>query len=87
MLEMPKPIVVRHVQGRFKTRLGRGFSEAELREAGISAGEARKLSIRVDPRRKTKLKENVKEIKTWLGGSSKRRSSRKPRGRTQRHLD
>lgn len=87
MLEIPKPIVVRHVQGRFKTRLGRGFSEAELTEAGISVVEARKLSIRVDPRRQTRLEENVKAIKTWLGGSSKRKSSRKPRGRTQRHPD
>ncbi len=79
MLEIPKPIVVRRVQGIFKTRQGRGFSEAELRKAGISVADARKLSIRVDPRRQTSLEENVKAIKTWLAGSSKRKSNRKRR--------
>jgi len=87
MLEIPKAIVVRHVQGKFKRRLGRGFSGAELREAGISVTNARKLSIRVDPRRQTRMEENVKAIKTWLGGSSKRKSGGRPGRRTSRHPD
>ncbi len=82
MSEMPKAIVVRHVQGTFETRLGRGFSKAELREAGISVANARKLSVRVDPKRQTKMEENVKAIKTWLRGSSKRKSDGKLREKT-----
>jgi len=79
VVEIPKPIVVRYVQGTFKTRQGKGFSESELKEAGISTANARKLSIRVDPRRRTKLDENVRTLKLWLEGSSKRQSDRKPR--------
>ncbi len=82
MAEIPRPIVVRHVQGTFKTREGRGFSEAELKEAGISPTRARKLSIGVDPRRRTKLEENVKTVKAWIKGLSK--PGKRPR-RTPRH--
>jgi len=77
--EIPEPIVVRYVLGTFKTREGRGFSEAELKEAGILTTEARKLSIRVDSRRRTKLDENVRMLKTWLESRSKRQSDRKAR--------
>jgi len=77
--ETPEPIVVRYVLGTFKTREGRGFSEAELKEAGILTTEARKLSIRVDSRRRTKLDENVRMLKTWLESRSKRQSDRKAR--------
>lgn len=79
MTEIPEPIVVRYVLGTFKTREGRGFSEAELKEAGILTTEARKLSIRVDSRRRTKLDENVRMLKTWLESRSKRQSDRKAR--------
>jgi len=77
--EIPEPIVVRYVLGTFKTRRGRGFSEAELKEAGIPTTEARKLSIRVDSRRRTKLDENVRTLKTWLESRSKHQSDRKAR--------
>jgi len=83
--EIPEPIVVRYVLGNFKTRQGRGFSEAELKEAGISTTEARKLSIRVDSRRRTKLDENVRTLKMWLESRSKHRSDRKARRSSPRH--
>ena len=80
MVEVPKPLVARYVQGTYRTRQGRGFSEAELKEAGISVANGRKLSIRVDARRRTNLKENVKLLKAWLEGLSKSPSKRKARG-------
>jgi len=84
MTEIPEPIVVKYVLGTFKTRRGRGFSEAELKETGISTTEAKRLSIRIDPRRRTKLDENVKTLKAWLKGRSKHRSDKKGRRSTPR---
>jgi len=49
-----------------RTRGGRGFSRGELREAGIDVKRALKLDIPVDSRRKTKHKENVKQLKQYL---------------------
>lgn len=76
---MPKPIAVRYVQGTFKVRQGRGFSEAELKEAGISVADARKHSLRIDPRRRTKLDQNIRAIKKWLEGPSKQQPSARRR--------
>lgn len=75
----PKPVVIREVQGVFRTRECRGFSEAELKEAEISAANARKLSIKVDPRRHTKLDENVEALRVSLGNRQKRRIRRRKR--------
>jgi ribosomal protein L13E len=66
MTRPPRSIVIRHRKGMFKTRQGRGFSKAELREAGISSAEARRLKLNTDQKRHTKLDENLKALKTWL---------------------
>ena len=55
-----EPIVLR---GRNRWRVGRGFSLAELKQAGLPVGEARKMGIPVDPRRKSCWPENVKALK------------------------
>jgi len=49
-----------------KQRYGKGFSREELKKAGLSIRESLKLSIPVDPRRKTAHKENVNSIKKLL---------------------
>ena len=49
-----------------KTRKGKGFSREELREVGLSFGEALKRKIPIDPRRSTKHEENVEMLKTAL---------------------
>jgi len=53
------PIVI----SKGKKRKGRGFSLAELKEAGISLQEAKKLRIYVDKRRKSVHEENVEYLK------------------------
>ena len=54
------------IQKKGKTRRGRGFSRAELREAGAGFRQALKLGIPVDPRRKTKYESNIKLLKQHL---------------------
>ncbi len=49
-----------------RTKVGRGFSRGELKEAGIGVKRALKLGISVDLRRKTKHEENVKRLKQYL---------------------
>lgn len=53
-----------------KERLGRGFSFAEINQAGLEAKEARELGISVDPKRYTRSEEslelNVSRIKEYL---------------------
>jgi large subunit ribosomal protein L13e len=58
---MIAPIVKRGL----KIRAGKGFSILELKEAGISAGEAKHLSIPFDPRRNTSYTENVEALTKW----------------------
>lgn len=79
MDKYPESVVVRKVHGIFRIRQGRGFSEAELKEAGISVASARKLSIKVDPRRRTKLNDNVRTLKTSLEAPPKHRPRRNKR--------
>lgn len=54
------------VQRKDKTRRGRGFSRAELREAGADFRQALKSGVPVDPRRKTKYESNVKILEQYL---------------------
>lgn len=63
------------VQKKDKTRRERGFSRAELRDAGADFRQALKLSIPVDPRRKTKYESNIKILKQYLQslGSKKKK--------------
>ena len=51
------------VKRKGKTRIGKGFSRAELREAGFSVRKARSWGIPVDVRRSSKHKENVQILK------------------------
>ena len=53
------------VNGIMKTRKGKGFSKAELKDAGLSVNEALKYSIPIDSRRSTKHEENVKMLGTY----------------------
>lgn len=48
-----------------KKRIGKGFSIEELRKAGLNKADAKRLEIRVDPRRKTAHDANVSELKTF----------------------
>lgn len=49
-----------------KIRVGRGFSLGELKAAGISEGEARKLGLRVDRFRRNTHEFNVEALKNFL---------------------
>jgi large subunit ribosomal protein L13e len=53
------PIVI----SRGKKRKGKGFSLEELKLAGISVKEAKKLKIYIDKRRKSVHEENVEFLK------------------------
>lgn len=50
---------------------GKGFSKAELEEAGIPVGDAMRLGIPKDKRRKTKYSENVERLKTYAEEAKK----------------
>jgi large subunit ribosomal protein L13e len=49
-----------------KQRAGRGFSPDEIKEAGIDAGKARELGVRIDRKRKSSHEENVKALQAHL---------------------
>ncbi len=61
-----------------KTRVGKGFSLEELKQAGINATIARKLKIPVDKRRRTCHPENVELLKQFLAPILKK-EERKPK--------
>ena len=54
------------VKRKLKTRKGKGFSRAELKDAKLNINEAYKYSIPIDLRRSTKHEENVKKLKTYI---------------------
>ena len=54
-----RPNVKRVHRGRATSRPGRGFSEPELQQAGITMDRARRLEIHVDLRRRTVYPANV----------------------------
>ncbi|MCK4668790.1 ribosomal protein L13e [Candidatus Bathyarchaeota archaeon] len=54
-----------------KQRYGKGFSREELKKAGLSLKEAKKLSIPVDSRRKTAYNENTNVVKKFLRSKKK----------------
>ena len=73
----PKPTVQKK---KGETRRGKGFSKGELREAGTDFRQALKSGIPIDPRRKTKYKDNVKILKKYLRSLA---SKKKPKSRTR----
>lgn len=50
---------------------GKGFSHGELSKVKISFDVARRIGLRIDPRRKSVHEENIKVLKEWLGKSDK----------------
>ncbi|MEM1619398.1 MAG: ribosomal protein L13e [Fervidicoccaceae archaeon] len=69
-MEIPEAVVS---SPRVPNRLrpGRGFSLRELEAAGLDAERARRLGLRVDPRRRSLKPENVEALRR-LVESSKR---------------
>ncbi|OYT46867.1 MAG: 50S ribosomal protein L13e [Desulfurococcales archaeon ex4484_42] len=70
-LEGVKPVVKSPRILKFKTmevgtRVGRGFSEGELREVGLTLRNAKKLGLPIDKRRRSVRKENVEILKKFL---------------------
>jgi ribosomal protein L13E len=73
---------------------GKGFSRAELEEAGISIGDTMRLGIPMDKRRGTKYEENVERLKAYTEEAKKagvkigrpRSRSKAKRGRVYRGL-
>ncbi len=90
MARLISPIVKR---GR-KTRAGRGFSLGELKEAGVTPDEARRLGIPVDPRRRSTHPENVEMLREWIAKAREegirvpkpKQETKPPRGRVYRGL-
>ena len=54
------------VKRGMKIRKGKGFSKAELKDAGLSVNAALKQGIPIDSRRLTEHEENVKMLKTYI---------------------
>jgi large subunit ribosomal protein L13e len=90
MVRMISPIIKRGS----KVRTGKGFSMDELKEAGLTAGEARHLGVPVDQRRSTSYPENVEGLREWVEEARKegfrvpktKQSSKGQRGRAFRGL-
>ncbi len=90
MVRMISPIVKRGA----KVRTGKGFSIAEVKEAGVNVGEARHLGVPVDQRRSTSYPENVETLKEWITKAQKegfrvpkpKQTSKGQRGRAFRGL-
>jgi len=69
MTALPK--VKRRIGPKETMSPGKGFSEAELKEVGISTRVARRLGMATDDRRRTKHKENIDRLKEWIASTGK----------------
>jgi ribosomal protein L13E len=69
MRDARKRVVVKTViNGDLITRHGRAYSKSELIQSGVTdIRVARKRKIPIDPFRKTTHKENVEQLKAFLG--------------------
>jgi large subunit ribosomal protein L13e len=60
------------VERKQKTRKGKGFSQKELKEAGLSLKQSQNLGIPIDTRRRSRHEENVKALMEFLQRDSKK---------------
>jgi ribosomal protein L13E len=66
-MRINKPIVKRKIRNIELIRRGRGFSRSELKESGLNDIKiARKNGIPVDVLRKTKIPENIEQLKPMV---------------------
>jgi ribosomal protein L13E len=64
-MQINKPIIKSPVRNIELVRKGRGFSKYEIKESGLNNIRiARKSGIPVDVFRKTKIPENIEQLKT-----------------------
>ena len=63
-----------------KQRSGRGFSREELKKAGLTEAEAKKLEIPVDKRRQTAHDQNGEAIKAY---TEKKKAKTNPKPKPQ----
>lgn len=77
----PAAMVIARHGGESVTREGRGYSLGELEGAGVAAGSAARLTVRVDYRRRSVLKANVGALKDWW---SHQPPAKKPESRVQK---
>jgi ribosomal protein L13E len=75
-MSLPIPVVKRKLRdGRIIEREGRGFSLNELREAGITLEQAKRLGIYIDKRRRSCRRENVEALRMLLRAVSEAMAS------------
>jgi len=75
MAAIAKPVIKRNFG--YVVRKGRGYSLEELKEAGLGRGTAQNRGVPVDVWRKTKLAENVEQLKSVAKAMSE--SPKKPK--------
>lgn len=63
--------------GRNRWRTGRGFSLAELQQAGLTLGDAKRLGVPIDRRRRSCWPENVEALKQLAKPKKRRRKAAK----------
>jgi ribosomal protein L13E len=79
-----KPIVKRSIRGIELVRKGRGFSKSELKESGIDNIKiARKNGIPVDDLRKTRIPENIEQLRPIANQILDSKKMVKPRKQTK----
>lgn len=70
--------------GRNRWRAGRGFSLAELQQAGLTLGDAKRLGVPVDRRRRSCWPENVEALKQLAKPKKRRRKAAKKKEKAQK---
>jgi len=68
---MDLPRVKRRIGPKEMMSPGKGFSEAELKEVGLSSPVAGRLGIPNDDRRRTKHQENINRLQEWITSTGK----------------
>jgi ribosomal protein L13E len=60
------------------SRLSRGFSVSEIREAGLTFQRAKSLGIIIDPRRKSSKQGNKDLLTSWVGKTQATAGAKEP---------